>query len=262
MSRKERLAAASALLVVLVDSDRVWVVGVEFGLCLLLEGRARDGLEGLLDVDGLLCARLKVGDVALGLAPRHGALLRDHALALLDVDLVAEHDKGEVFGIERKQECAVSARAGWTSKGALRRRVLTLVHQRCLSDTAICQRRSEGGKVSKCGVSLQCHGCVGNGTQSDALTQSHPGSKTGQGQAVRQGWSKDQHGGISSIRNRVASVNTYDDLEEDLLAGGHGERGCCDWDEPPDDKDRMQVRTRLECCRYVLAVVTASVHCD
>lgn len=37
---------------------------------------------------------------------------------------------------------------------------------------------------------------------------------------------------------RISSVYTYDDLEQDLLAGGHGERGWCDWDEPPDEKDR------------------------
>lgn len=48
-------------------------------------------LESLLDVDGLLGARLKVRDPALGLAERHRALSRDDALALLNVDLVPEN---------------------------------------------------------------------------------------------------------------------------------------------------------------------------
>lgn len=46
-------------------------------LGLLGEGVLGDGLEGLLDVDGLLGRGLKVGNVALGLAPGHGSFLRD-----------------------------------------------------------------------------------------------------------------------------------------------------------------------------------------
>lgn len=88
-------------MVILINSNWVRVVGVEFGLCLLLKSSPCDGLESLFDVDGLLCAGLKVRDVSLGLAPSHGSLLRDHPLALLYVDLVAEDDKGEVFGIVR-----------------------------------------------------------------------------------------------------------------------------------------------------------------
>ena len=57
------------------------------------------GLERLLDVDGLLCGRLKVRNVALGLTPGHGAFLGDLPLILLHIDLVAQHDKREVLGI-------------------------------------------------------------------------------------------------------------------------------------------------------------------
>ena len=96
-----RSAVAPGLLVVAVDSDRIRVVGVELGLSLLLQRSPGNGLESLLDVDGLLGRRLKVGNVALGLAPGHGAFLRDHSLALLNVNLVAEHNKGEVFRVVR-----------------------------------------------------------------------------------------------------------------------------------------------------------------
>ena len=46
-------------------------------LGLLGEGVLGNGLEGLLNVDVLLGRGLKVGDVALGLAPGEGALLED-----------------------------------------------------------------------------------------------------------------------------------------------------------------------------------------
>ena len=60
---------------------------------------ARDHLESLLDVDGLLRRGLKVRDVALGLAPGERPLLRDHAR--VEVDLVAQHHKGEVVRVAR-----------------------------------------------------------------------------------------------------------------------------------------------------------------
>ena len=50
-----------------IDIDSVRDVQVVLGL--LLERVARDGLERLLHVDRLLGRRLKIGDVALGLAP-------------------------------------------------------------------------------------------------------------------------------------------------------------------------------------------------
>lgn len=58
-----------------------------------------DSLERLLDIDGLLCGRLKVRNVALGLAPGHCAFLSDLPLVLLHIDLVAQHDEGEVLGV-------------------------------------------------------------------------------------------------------------------------------------------------------------------
>jgi hypothetical protein len=92
-----------------------------FGL--LLQCILGDRLEGLFDVDGLLCRSFEIRYVALRLAPRHCALLRDlfphiprtvspgilrsrwHRMAthlsfaLFHVDLIAEDDKGEVLGI-------------------------------------------------------------------------------------------------------------------------------------------------------------------
>ena len=58
-----------------------------------------NGLECLLDVDGLLCGSLKIGNVTLGLAPGHCAFLSDLPLILLHIDLVAQHDEGEVLGV-------------------------------------------------------------------------------------------------------------------------------------------------------------------
>lgn len=100
-SCRNRLAIASALLVVLVDSDRVRIISIQLGLSLLLQRSTCDGLESLLDVDSFLCTGLKVRNVALALAPGHGAFLRDHAFALFNVDLVAENNEGKVFGIVR-----------------------------------------------------------------------------------------------------------------------------------------------------------------
>lgn len=53
----------------------------------------------MLDIDGLLCRRLKVRDVALGLAPGHRAFLSYLPLVLLHIDLVPQHDEGEVLRI-------------------------------------------------------------------------------------------------------------------------------------------------------------------
>lgn len=48
--------------------------------------------KSLLHVDCLLCTGLKVRDSAFGLAKGHCSFRRNHALALLDIDLVAEND--------------------------------------------------------------------------------------------------------------------------------------------------------------------------
>ena len=53
----------------------------------------------MLDIDRLLSGRLEVGNVSLGLAPSHCAFLGDLPLILLHVDLVAQHDEGEVLGV-------------------------------------------------------------------------------------------------------------------------------------------------------------------
>ena len=58
-----------------------------------------NSLERLLDIDGLLRGGFKVGDVALGLTPGHCAFLGDLSLVLLHIDLVAQHDEGEVLGV-------------------------------------------------------------------------------------------------------------------------------------------------------------------
>ena len=58
-----------------------------------------DGLERLFYVDRLLCGRLKVRNVALGLAPGHRAFLGDLSLILLHIDLVTQHDEGEVLRV-------------------------------------------------------------------------------------------------------------------------------------------------------------------
>lgn len=79
-----------------MDVDGVLAkVPAELLTLLLLQRVAGNDLKGLLHVDGLLGRGLEVGDAALGLAEGHGALGRDDALALLDVNLVAQHDKGE-----------------------------------------------------------------------------------------------------------------------------------------------------------------------
>ena len=95
MSPSSRLASASITIVVDVDVDRVVKVAAVFlGLflsqsissnnCRLLAykishiaSRAYRTLKCLVNVDGLLCTRLKVWDVAFGLAECHGSLGRN-----------------------------------------------------------------------------------------------------------------------------------------------------------------------------------------
>jgi hypothetical protein len=60
-----------------VDRDSLGEVRVEVAHFLLREGLPRNDFERLLYVDSLFCARLKIGNAALGLAVRHGTLLRD-----------------------------------------------------------------------------------------------------------------------------------------------------------------------------------------
>ena len=57
--------------------------------------------ESLLDVHSLLCARLKVWNATLGLAERLRPLRADHPLAVLNIDLVAEHHEGEALWVHR-----------------------------------------------------------------------------------------------------------------------------------------------------------------
>ena len=64
-----------------------------------MQGVLSNSLERLLDIDGLLCGSLEVGDVTLGLTPGHCAFLGYLPLILLHIDLVAQHDKWEVLRI-------------------------------------------------------------------------------------------------------------------------------------------------------------------
>ena len=74
-----QLAAAAVLsrLVLGVKDNLVLKVVKVVGVLLLLQRVGRNGLKGLLHVDRVLGARLKVRDAALALAPRLCALLRD-----------------------------------------------------------------------------------------------------------------------------------------------------------------------------------------
>ena len=54
-------------------------------------GNQKPTFKCLFHVDGLLGTRFEIRDVALGLAKRHCALRRYHALVLFDIDLVANH---------------------------------------------------------------------------------------------------------------------------------------------------------------------------
>jgi len=69
-----------------------------FGL--LDESVLGNRLEGLLDVDCLLGARLEVWNVSFGLAPAHCPFLGDNAL-VVKINLVAEDDEGERIGLSR-----------------------------------------------------------------------------------------------------------------------------------------------------------------
>ena len=68
---------------------------------LLLEGLLGDRLESLFNVDGFLGRGLEIGDVALRLAPGVGTLGRDDT-SVLHIDLVSQHDEGEILGISRR----------------------------------------------------------------------------------------------------------------------------------------------------------------
>ena len=57
----------------------------QFSFSFLLQSVLGDGLEGLFDVDGLLCRRLKVRDVAFGLAPGHGTFLRNLSPQMISI---------------------------------------------------------------------------------------------------------------------------------------------------------------------------------
>ena len=65
----------------------------------LVQSVLGNSLEGLLDVDGLLCGGFKVGNVALGLTPGHCAFLGDLPLVLLHINLIAQYNKGEVLWV-------------------------------------------------------------------------------------------------------------------------------------------------------------------
>lgn len=66
-------------------------------VCFLFEGVAGDGLECLFYIDGLFGTGLEVWDVVLALTPGLGSF--GGYLSVLEVDLVAEHHKGEVFWV-------------------------------------------------------------------------------------------------------------------------------------------------------------------
>jgi len=57
--------------------------------------------ESLLDIYGLFCARLKVWNSTLGLTESLRPLRADHPLAVLNIDLVAEHHEREALWIHR-----------------------------------------------------------------------------------------------------------------------------------------------------------------
>lgn len=85
--------------------DIDWVLGkvaAKFLTLLLLQRIPRNHLKSLLDIDSLLGRGLKVRNAALGLAKGHGALGRNDALALLDIDLVAQNHKRERVRVARR----------------------------------------------------------------------------------------------------------------------------------------------------------------
>lgn len=86
-------------MIILIDSNWVRVISIQFRLGLLLQCSPRNCLESLFDIDRFLCTSLKIGNVAFALTPSHSSLLGNHPLALLHVDLVAQNYEGEVFRI-------------------------------------------------------------------------------------------------------------------------------------------------------------------
>ena len=67
-----RASAAACILLVLIipgEPDLIGELIVELNLGLLREGVLGDGLERLLDVNGLLGARLEVGNLVFAVAP-------------------------------------------------------------------------------------------------------------------------------------------------------------------------------------------------
>lgn len=91
-------AATLGLLLGLTNRDILGEYDITSVVVVLLEGVLGDGLEGLLDIDGLLGRGLEEGDVALRVAPGLEALGGDDAL-VLEIDLVADDDEGEVVGV-------------------------------------------------------------------------------------------------------------------------------------------------------------------
>lgn len=94
MTRARALAGTTVPVVFQVDID--WILGkvaAELLTLLLLQRIPRNHLKSLLDIDSLLGRGLKVRDAALGLAKGHGTFGRNDALALLDIDLVAQNHK-------------------------------------------------------------------------------------------------------------------------------------------------------------------------
>lgn len=78
-------------------------VAAELLALLLLQRIPCNDLERLLHIDGFLGRRFKVRDAALGLAESHGPLGRNDPLALLHVNLVAQHHKRERVWVARRR---------------------------------------------------------------------------------------------------------------------------------------------------------------
>lgn len=93
-------AATLGLLLGLTNCDILGEDDITSVVVVLLESILGNGLESLLDVDGLLCRSLEGGDVALRVAPGLETLGGDDTL-VLEIDLVADDDEGEVVGVMR-----------------------------------------------------------------------------------------------------------------------------------------------------------------
>lgn len=81
--------------------EKAFTSHVQLLFLILMQCVLSDCLESLLDIDGLLCGRLKVGDIPFGLAPSHRAFLGYLPLVLFHIDLVAQHDEREVLRVPR-----------------------------------------------------------------------------------------------------------------------------------------------------------------